>query len=449
MADIELRKSFLGGSIVGHIDTAPGLSWSDHHALLDASRASQQVAAQTTAIRQRLESVDLNVVAVGRAVAAMEYELGFRLENVAKILGRQVAILEDIALALRTPAKTRAAERLVDVAELLRRERWKRALAISQAAIDDDPNNPAGFLAAAWAQMGLGDLESAQEVFIEAADASDGVQRSGSGRQAARLTFAVEHAQAALEMLDRYAITSSPSLPEIPQWEGAHTIKLVNTWWEQQRELAAVHYDRAVYLAATGDLPESALELQEAGAISPVFFAMATTDTQLLKHDELAEPAVSKLADALREQQESIASQAERARALSDEIAEFDGGHLELSTCRQLIEYLDEALVDVYPRDPPRLRLNELLLRHLGEVVRSLEDEDATELQQIIEDAALTLAAKAPDCMARPSFKRTVTVDGQRLQVWEVEQPRHGLMRTSRIWLISTDGVEATVIQLH
>src|ERR1022692_4791772 len=105
MANIELRKSFLGDGLVGHIDAAPGLSWSDHRTLLDASRASQQVAAQTAAIRQRLELVDLNVVAVGRAVAAMEYELGFRLENVANILGRQVAVLEDIALALRTPAK--------------------------------------------------------------------------------------------------------------------------------------------------------------------------------------------------------------------------------------------------------------------------------------------------------------------------------------------------------
>ena len=220
MANIELRKSFLGESLVGHIDAEPGLSWSDHRALLDASRASQQVAMQTAAVRQRLESVDLNVAAVGRAVAAMEYELGFRLENVASALGRQVAVLEDIAAALRTPAKTRAAERLVDVGELLRRKRWKRALAISQAAIDDDPNNPAGFLAAAWAQIGLGDLQSAREVFIEAADASDGLQRSGSGRHAARLTFAVEDAQAALEILDRYAIISSPPLPNIPRWEG-------------------------------------------------------------------------------------------------------------------------------------------------------------------------------------------------------------------------------------
>jgi hypothetical protein len=95
------------------------------------------------------------------------------------------------------------------------------------------------------------------------------------------------------------------------------------------------------------------------------------------------------------------------------------------------------------------MSIQELLLRHLGEVVRLLEDNDATELQQIIEDAALVLAAKVPDCMAHPSLERTVTVDGQRLRVWEVEQPRHGLMRTSRIWLISTDGVEASVTQLH
>lgn len=449
MANIELRKSFLGESLVGHIDAEPALSWSDHRALLDASRASQQVAEQTTAIRRRLESVDLNVTAVGRAVATMEYELGFRLENVANVLGRQVAVLEDIALALRTPAKTRAAERLVDVAELLRRKRWKRALAISQAAIDDDPNNPAGFLAAGWAQMGLRDLESAREVFIEASDASDGLQRSGRGRQAARLTFAVDDAQAAIEMLDRYTITSSPSLPDIPRWEGGRTIKLVNAWWEQQRELGAVHYDRAVYLAATDDLTESALELQDAGAISPKFFAMATTDTQLLKHDELAEPVISKLADALREQQWIIASQAERARTLSNQIAEFDRDHQELPNSRQLTEYLDDALINVCPRDPPRLRLDELFLRHLEEVVRSFDDQEANELQCIIQEEALAFAAKMPSYIARPAPERMVDIDGKRIQIWEVEQPRSGFMRTPRVWLISTDGSKATVTQLH
>jgi len=449
MANIELRKSFLGEGLVGHIDAEPGLSWSDHRALLDTSRASQQVAEQTTAIRRSLESVDLNVTAVGRAVVSMEYQLGLRLEHVANVLGRQVAVLDDIALALRTPAKTRAAERLVDVAELLRRKRWKRALAISQAAIDDDPNNPAGFLAGAWAHMGLGDLESAREAFSEAAEASDGPQRSAGGRQAARLTFALDDAQAALHMLDRYALTSSPPLPDISLWEGAHTIKLVDAWWVQQCELGSVHYDRAVYLAATSDLSESALELQDAGAISPRFLAMAAIDTQLLEHDALVKPAIAKLADALREQQVIIASQAKRARALSSQIAELDGNHQELSNCRQLIEYLDDALVDVCPRDPPRLRLDELFLCHLEEVARSLADQEIAELQQIVEEAALTLAEKAPGCMAHPSPDRTVSINGQRVQMWEVEQPRYGLMRTSRVWLISTDGIEATVTQIN
>jgi hypothetical protein len=170
---------------------------------------------------------------------------------------------------------------------------------------------------------------------------------------------------------------------------------------------------------------------------------------QLLKHDELVEPAISKLADALREQQGIIASQAERARSLSNQIAEFDDDHPEVSNSRQLMKYLDDALIDVRPGDPPRLRLDELLLRHLEEVARSLDEQDTNELQQLIEDAALVLAAKAPDCMAHPSPDRTVTIDGKCLQMWEVEQPRYGLMRTSRVWLISTDGIEVTVTQLH
>lgn len=71
------------------------------------------------------------------------------------LLDRQVDLLADIAQSLRTPARVRAAERLSSVGELLRRKRYDRALAAAVRAVEDDPNNPAGFIAAGWAHIGL------------------------------------------------------------------------------------------------------------------------------------------------------------------------------------------------------------------------------------------------------------------------------------------------------
>jgi hypothetical protein len=59
-------------------------------------------------------------------------------------------------------------------------------------AIGDDPNNAAGFVAAGWAAIGLGRGNRARELFLEAAEASDGDERDTALRQAARITFALE-----------------------------------------------------------------------------------------------------------------------------------------------------------------------------------------------------------------------------------------------------------------
>jgi tetratricopeptide (TPR) repeat protein len=449
VTNIELHKSFLGEGLVGNIDSEPGLSWSDHRALADAAQASRQMAQETSAIRQRLESVSLGVAAVGQAIAAMEYELGFRLQTIANILEEQLNVLESIAQALRTPAKTRAAERLVDVAELLRRGRWERALAISRAAIEDDPNNPAGFLAAGWAHMGLSDLDQAREAFIEAADASDGAQRSSAGRQAARLTLALQDAQTALSALDRYGVTSAPRWSDCLRWEGAQTPTLVEQWWEQQRELGAVHYDRAVYLAANEALEESALELEKAGGIDPRFFAMSLADTQLAEHDRLVALAASKLSSALFEQRATVDRQIERLRTLADQIVDLNPRHTDLQYARKLIDELAGTLGNDSLRNPPQLLLDDLFVEHLRDVVHELESEEVQELQAGIKQEALALADRLSGCVARPAPSRTVEVSKMRLQVWEVEKPRSGFMRTSRVWLISTDGIETNIIKLR
>jgi len=445
VANIELQKSFLGDRVVGHI-SSPGLSWSDHQALADTARASRGIALEAGAIRQRLESLNLNVATVAQAVMAMEYQLGFQLQAATDVLAQQLTVLQGIEQALRTPAKTRAAERLVDVGELLRRQRWQRALAVADSAIEDDPNNPAGFLAAGWAHMGLGNLQQARNAFVEAADACDGPASSAAGRQASRLALALQDSQTALADLDRYGMTSAPAWPEQLGWEGAHTAAIVGHWWEQQLELAAVHYDRAVYLAAA-DVRESALELEDAGTIDPRSYALALADKLLAEHPQLIDLAAKKLNNALAGQRASIEACFGRVRRVLERVADFDSQPAEIVHAGKLLDELAGALTNETIHDQSWMRLNSLFLDHLEAVVAKLETNEALDLQRIIQEDAQAFAAKHPGRIARPSPDETVTVYGVRLQLWEVEQPRSGLMRTSRIWLVSTDGMNPIITQ--
>jgi hypothetical protein len=447
VADIELRERFLGGGLVGRIDSSPGLSWSDRNALKSAVSASGEAARETSAIRQRLDLMGLEIATISRAMMAVEAELGFGLQAVAMALSGQLTVLEGIADTLRTPAKTRAAERLVDVAELLCRERWQRALAISHSAIEDDPNNPAGFLAAAWAHMGLTDLERAREAFIEAAEAGDDVQRSAAGRQAARLTLAlVDDPKPALKQLDRYGLTSAPAWPAEAQWDGPATRVRVERWWENQRELAATQYDRAVYLVSS-DPDESAVELKAAGTIDPRFFALALTDTLLADYEDLADIAARELECAHSEQLEQLRVQVARLQVLSARVSDFAPKHALIAPAHRMEQEAMSVLAEGAIECPSRLLLHELFIAALDRAEHTLEADEIADLQSAIERHAMALASTHPDQLARPS-ERTVTIDGMTLRCWEVER-MSSLMRASRIWLISSDGIDATTTELR
>jgi tetratricopeptide (TPR) repeat protein len=292
MANIELRKRFFGAGVVGSIDlpSAPTLSWSEHHALVESSADLRQV-------RSTLECLDMDVRSVARAIDGLEGELGLRLDQQSLLLDRQVDLLADIAQSLRTPARVRAAERLSSVGELLRRKRYERAVAAAEEAIEDDPNNPAGFIAAGWAQIGLEHLEAARALFIEAAQASDGDARSAVLRQAARLTLALEGAKAALTILDGKV-------------SSAHSVT----------ECAAVAYDRAVYLAELGDTTAAQAGLLDAGRDEPSFLFAALADPLLVSHTVIIEAAVEELTV--------------RQRAVAPHIARYD----------ELIQRLDELV---------------------------------------------------------------------------------------------------------
>ncbi len=101
-------------------------------------------AAGSMASAQMLAQLRYEVQDVTMAVEDLTREIGLQLQDQTQLMTRQVELLQQIAETLRTPARTRAAERISNAGELLSRERYERALTVASQAIDDDPNNPAG-----------------------------------------------------------------------------------------------------------------------------------------------------------------------------------------------------------------------------------------------------------------------------------------------------------------
>ncbi len=264
MPRLELRESFFGGGLVGEVEATPSLSWSEHQALMTTADAAAATAREAARVSRSLDS--------------LEAELGLQLEDQTRVMSRQLDVLADIAASLKTPAKTRAAERIVDTGELLRRRRFDRALQVAEEAIDADPNNPAAFLAAGWALLGLGRLEEAREQFSEAAAASDGDARSSNNRKVARLTFVLEGPEAALASLRRSA-----------------------TDFVSQRESHAVTYDRVVYETAAGRGADQTSAIVRLGQQDGRYCACALSDPILSRHPGVHAAATSQLGRTIAE----------------------------------------------------------------------------------------------------------------------------------------------------
>lgn len=425
MANIELRSRFFGDGLVGTVDVpqAPTLSWSEHRALLSG-------AMDLSATRRALEDLGFEIRSVAPAIERVENRLGLRLDQQAAFLEEQTHLLEDIAQSLRTPARVRAVERLSTVGELLRRKRYDRALSAAEKAIEDDPNNPAAFVAGGWACIGLRDLDRARSMFVEAAQASDGDDRSARTRQVARLTFALNGPNEALSKLDEgVAYAQSP---------GEH---------------AAVSYDRSVYLADLGDDAAALNCLMTAGRTEPALLFSALADPVLASKAIIVEAAsqelktrqkavtvltaqYNELIDRLGEQMASLRDYAQGSRARSRDdgqqaiqgFAEFSDRHL-----KGQVDLLATAtrLLDAKP-----------LLSATQEVTDTLKRiEDYRERVVDLAMRALELERAALDFAAREDAWPTKLRDG----TWEITKKQRFGRQIK--WRATIDEQGAPVIQ--
>jgi tetratricopeptide (TPR) repeat protein len=230
LANITLDRQIFGSGYSGTINVPTGLSWTDSLALQSAASSAWQTSVETRRAREALEQIDYGIDETVDAIEQMENALGLRLEAQTQVMEQQAEVLQEIRGAVMNPAKTRAAERIADVTQLLQHERFERALKVSEEAIDADPNNPHGFFAAGWSHVGLENFDEARAMFEEARDASRGDQRSLGSRQAARSAFLCGKVELAYDLIRDARQTA-----------------------ESEDEKAAVAYDVAVYAWTTGD----------------------------------------------------------------------------------------------------------------------------------------------------------------------------------------------------
>jgi tetratricopeptide (TPR) repeat protein len=281
VGEVELHERLFGGGLVGTVSIDSGLSWAQARALesIDAAsaRMSNQisvVAAELSGVRTSLNSLGWDMATIRHAVHGLESSICVRLDHQAALLTDAVSLLDAMNQTLRSPARTQAAEHISNAGALLAKGRAKRALALANSAIDLDPVNPQGFIAAGWAHVGLREFDAAREAFEEASEAAEGNARCAAARQAARLAYAdgeSAHALALLEAVEPAA--------------------------QDDEERRALGYDASIYLAATGAAEAAAERLHSVCMADERFAEMAVVDRAIADHPALLEAVEQILKD--------------------------------------------------------------------------------------------------------------------------------------------------------
>lgn len=267
--------SRLAGDGTNHIDLRSGsLSWSEHRALLNTAAAAVETSQATTFMAEAIHGLHYDLVGLTSAIDRMEQDLVLRLDAQTVLLRTEVELLANIAEALRTPRATRAAERIADAGSLLDDNRYERALVAAEEAIQDDPTNRSGFVAAGWALLGLERVDEARSFFREAAQCGKGDGAHSALRQAARLTFLLAGPEEALKELHRGLEMDVSSL-----------------------ERAGADYDRVVYYSAAGRSGEAIERLRSATCEDRSFCLMALTDAVASRDEGIVRAAVGFLSE--------------------------------------------------------------------------------------------------------------------------------------------------------
>jgi tetratricopeptide (TPR) repeat protein len=274
VANIALREKLWGGGYVGQVDVAQpapvqsvGLSWAQERALGSIQQSTEATATASFVTAGAVASLE-------RSLERMSAVLGMRMDQQTDVLADSLVTLAAIEETLRTPAKTRAAERVADVGVLLAQGRVARARPLAEEAVSLDPTNPHAFLAAGWVCIGDNDYEQARALFEEAMEAAQGDLRSRAARQAARLAYADGEADRALALIEQVSALDVAA-----------------------DEAIAVDYDRCLYEIACGKPEDATRRLRDLCLREPATVEMVRVDRAFADYSALLRTAEEAAAD--------------------------------------------------------------------------------------------------------------------------------------------------------
>jgi Flp pilus assembly protein TadD len=198
LAKIELHERFFGSGLVGQIDFAPNeLAYQPASVLVPGLPTPS-----SSRVIDALDRLGWDIRWVAESIRSLEDELASRLSEQTAYMERQLDALESIDRSLLDSLKVRAAQRMDDAAGLLQRGKYPAALHYACEAIDCDPNNPYGYVAAGFAYIGLGEPGRASESFVEARDAATDEQWFVFGRLGAHSSIVAGELHQARAILD-------------------------------------------------------------------------------------------------------------------------------------------------------------------------------------------------------------------------------------------------------
>ena len=357
MGRIELYERVWGGGLVGHVDSAPSLSWIDSQALQATAHSAAATASLAATAVSSLTRLGYEVEVVARAVYSLEARIGLTLERQTAVMAEQSAALDRIDVSLRNPAKVRAAERVSDAGKLLARGRFDRSLSLALEATEDDPAGPAGYLAAAWALFGLKRLEEARGMFAEAALFADGDASSEASRQQARIAFALDDRPGALASLE--PLRSLDLSPE---------------------ERAAVGYDLGVYGLVLNE-PQALADIRAAFEEDSDYCLTALADPALngnMAVCSLAEARIAELDAELDERRHGLLAELASVHGAVAEATGDATGRSTLTDLSATLEALGMALSDASGSPKEQLAILETAPEQLEAARAALASEAAS-----------------------------------------------------------------------
>jgi hypothetical protein len=333
--------------------------------------AAERTALSVEGVRRELSAIGWGVDTIADAVTSLESQLVPRFDSQVELLGQQLSILHSIDASLKSPNRIQAAERIQQTAPLLKAGFYERALQYAHDALRHDATNPAGYIAAAWALIGKGNIVGSTDYFADASRIAKDYQTwFESMRQLAKCQLAIgdthwakENLSRAINRVNNKIDSQSQHILSIEGSADEHILIQAAAILEGfKSDLAILHYEASIAATADGDYQAATEYIGKAVEFDLRFAQLVVGEPMLEGHVPVISHALSVargIEDARRLQQKwAEAEERERAReerrrqreqAKRDEIARQEAA---LQNLLNLIDKYNSTIRALYPWSP-------------------------------------------------------------------------------------------------